>query len=243
MRRPNSTSAAPCGRQTPAEAWSGAPLPPPHPQRAALSLLSETPGCIAQLKCLARFTPITALKPLLADRCDLPVPYAFRHAYFNQPDHHKEERLRIAILAQPPSPIGPIYCRWRWDGLRVGVPLAEVGPCPVACRPRRIDRRLVSPLRAVKAGTGAPVAHHGHGHRVDNDRAAITQVPPKEHAACLGCVAGMLDKALHDLPGRDAHLKARFVRPKKDQRPGLVLFVHHPLRFTWSPHTVQCALG
>src|SRR6266540_3064537 len=158
-------------------------------------------------------------------------------------DNDKEERLCIVVMQQPPMPIGPINWGWRWDGLRLGVPLAEVGTGSLACRPRRVNRRLMVPLGAVKPHAGAAVAHHRHRHGVDNDRATITQVPPQQHAACLGCAAVMLDKALHGLPGRDADLKSRSVRPKKDQRPGLMLFVHQSLRSAWSPHTGQRALG
>ena len=112
-------------------------------------------------------------------------------------DDDEEEWLRIAVMPQPPAPIGPVNGRWRGDWLRVRVPLAEVGAGSFARRPRRVNCRLMRPLGAMEPGTGAPVARHRHRHSVDDDCAAITEMPPQEHATCLGCVAAMLNRALH----------------------------------------------
>jgi len=157
-------------------------------------------------------------------------------------DDNKKEWLGVAILTQPASPIGPVDWRWRWDWLRVRVPLAEIGTGSVACRPRCVYRRLVPPLGAMKPRASAPVTVHGNCYSVDNDRAAITQMPPQQYAACLSCAARRLDKALHGLPGSGTDLKSRSMRPKKDPRPGLVLVTHQSLRSAWSPHTGQRAL-
>ena len=88
-------------------------------------------------------------------------------------------------------------------------------------------RSLVPPLRAMKASVGTPSAVHWSCHGVNYDRAAIAQVPPQQHATRLSSVASMLDIGLHHPPGRDTDLKPGSIRPKKDQRPALVLFVHH----------------
>jgi hypothetical protein len=70
-------------------------------------------------------------------------------------DDDKEERLCIAVTQQPPLPIGRINQGWRWDWLWMRMPFAEVGTGCFACRPRRVDRRLMSPLGAME-----PVASH-----------------------------------------------------------------------------------
>ncbi len=118
----------------------------------------------------------------------------------------KEERLRIPVMPEPPAPISMINWRWRWDGFRMGVPLAEIGTGSLARGPRCVNRRLVPSPGAMELRADSLVAVHGHRHRVDNDRAAIAQVPPQQHAACLSCVAGTLDKAVHGLPGCNTDL-------------------------------------
>jgi len=132
-------------------------------------------------------------------------------------DNEKEERLCIAVMQQPPTPIGRIDRGGRWDWLRMRMPLSDIGTGCFACPPRRVDRRLMPSLGAMKPGTGALVAVHRHRHNVDNDRAAIAQVPPQQYTACLSCAARMLDKPPHDPPGRNADLKSGSVRPCKDQ--------------------------
>src|SRR5688500_6702184 len=100
-------------------------------------------------------------------------PATFPHSDSCGANDDKEEQLGVAILTQPASPLGPVNWRRRWDWLRVRVPLAEIGTGSLARGPRRVNRRLVPPLRAMKLGTGAPVARHGHRHSVDDDCAAI----------------------------------------------------------------------
>ena len=81
------------------------------------------------------------------------------------------------------------------------MPLAEIGTRAAALRLRCINRRLVTPLCAMKPGAASSLTYDWHRHHIDNNRAAVAEMTAKQHAATRSCAVGILDEILHDEPG------------------------------------------